>query len=65
MAKIVIKIKKDGNTEIEGVNCSGDMCKIKSRPFEEALGTVTDFVEKPEYFNATEQEEQKQEVSEN
>lgn len=64
MAKIIVKIKKDGNTEIEGVNCSGDMCKLKSRPLEEALGVATDFVEKPEYYAATEQEELKQEVKE-
>lgn len=64
MAKLIIKIKPDGNTEIEGVSCSGEICKLKSRPLEEALGITTDFVEKPEYYNAVEQEELKQEIKE-
>lgn len=64
MPKIIVKILKNGNTEIEGVDCTGDMCKLKSRPIEEALGITTDFVEKPEYYSATEVEEQKQEVTE-
>ena len=62
MAKLIVKILPNGNTEIEGVECSGEMCKIKARPFEEALGTVTDFVEKPEYYQETIKEEQTQEV---
>ena len=62
MAKLIVKILPNGNTEIEGVACSGTLCQIRSRPLEEALGIVTDFVEKPEYYSETIKEEQTQEV---
>lgn len=64
MAKIVVKIKPDGNTEVEGVNCSGDLCKVLSKPIEEALGIATEFVEKPEFYQETVQEQLQQEVKE-
>jgi hypothetical protein len=61
-SQIRFKIKKDGTVESEGVNCTGDLCKVLSKPFEDALGVVTSTQDKPELY--VEFESQTQKVSE-
>lgn len=50
MAKLAIVIKKDGKVEIEGQDCTGEVCHRLSRPLEEALGIVEENRDKPELF---------------
>jgi hypothetical protein len=46
--EIKITIAPDGNTTVEAVNFKGIGCKAATKPFEDALGVVTDDKDKPE-----------------
>lgn len=50
MPTLEFRIKKNGEVSIEGKNCTGETCSILSKPFEDALGVVTDTQKKPEYY---------------
>lgn len=60
MARLRAKISlATGTVEIEGIDCTGDVCKTGSAPIEAALGIVESFEPKPELYVEFEQESQK------
>lgn len=57
MARLRAKITlATGSVEIEGISCTGDICRTGSAPIEAALGIVESFEPKPELFVELEQE---------
>jgi hypothetical protein len=50
MPKMKFKIKKDGTVEVDGIDCSGEICRKMSAPIEEALGIQIETQDKPELF---------------
>lgn len=52
MASIKVIIDQTtGKTEIKAVGYAGSVCQQKTRPFEEALGRVTNDAPTPEMYN--------------
>ena len=50
--KIVVKIDMETNeTTVEAVGYNGQGCTEATKPFEEALGMVTDRTKKPVFYN--------------
>ena len=49
MAKIIISINLEGETDIEVVGSKGKACLSLTDPLTKALGTVTDVDFKPEF----------------
>lgn len=59
MKQIEIVVDTTGAVKIEAKNFSGTSCTDATRPFEKALGAVTDNQFKPEYYETqTEQVEE-------
>lgn len=52
MKEIIVEIGPKGEVKIEAVGFVGNECKAITAALEEALGTVTDTVEKPEFHMA-------------
>ncbi|MDF2720708.1 MAG: hypothetical protein K0Q59_383 [Paenibacillus sp.] len=52
MKQIIITVGPDGAVSIEAQNYKGNECEEATRPFEEALGQVTNKKRKPEYYAA-------------
>ena len=50
MPEIVITIKQNGETNIEGQNFKDASCAKATEAFEKALGTVASRNKKPEYY---------------
>lgn len=50
MKQIAIVVDKKGGVTIEAMNFSGSNCKDATRPFEQALGVVTQDTLKAEYY---------------
>ena len=57
MAKIIIKIKKDGTTTVEAEGYQGPSCALKTKPFIDALGKKSGELPKPEMFQEQTQEQ--------
>ncbi len=47
---IEVTIDQGGNIQIEGIGFQGSDCEKATKFLEEALGTVTKRVKKPEYY---------------
>ena len=53
MRSIEITFTTLGETKIEAHGFKGKECKLKTEPFEKALGTVTEDKNKPEFYQNT------------
>jgi hypothetical protein len=52
MSEIIMDFLPDGQVSMEGKGFKGKSCDEAMGVFEQALGTVTDRKNKPEYFRA-------------
>jgi hypothetical protein len=48
--KIIVTVNKDGTTKIEAEGFEGSSCDGATAPYEDALGSVVERDEKPEYY---------------
>jgi hypothetical protein len=48
--KIIITVNADGTTKIEAEGFEGSSCDGATAPYEDALGSVIEREEKPEYY---------------
>ena len=53
MAKVKIKIKKNGQTEIKTEGISGPACKALTKPIEDALGATSKDEKTADFYKAT------------
>jgi hypothetical protein len=51
--KIIITVNADGTTKIEAEGFEGSSCNGATAPYEDALGSVIEREEKPEYYTTT------------
>ncbi|TEB04762.1 hypothetical protein Psch_03524 [Pelotomaculum schinkii] len=57
MKEIIITVKPDGSTEIEAAGYTGRDCLKATKPFEDALGFITQREPKPIMLQETEENE--------
>ena len=50
MKQIIVTIDLDGNATVEAVGFNGKGCKDATKAIEEAVGTVTNVKQKPEFY---------------
>jgi len=50
MKQIIVTIDLDGNAKVEAVGFNGKGCKDATKAIEEAVGTVTNVKQKPEFY---------------
>ena len=50
MAQIVVDIDRDGQVQVQAQGVQGTGCQQLTRALEEALGTTTGDVKKPEFY---------------
>lgn len=58
MPEIIVTIKTDGSTEIEGQNFKGNSCAKATEAIEAALGKVKSKKLKPEYYDTVQESDQ-------
>ena len=56
MPEIIVTIKKDGSTEVEGKNFKGAGCEKATEAIEQALGKSTSKTLKPEYYETVQED---------
>jgi hypothetical protein len=56
--QVIVTIGPDGGIEVEADGIVGRGCEALTRPFEEALGTVTGDTKKPEWTRDAKQPQQ-------